>query len=89
MHALLCQLHWHDEFVTTSSGIYLGVGTVMTESVTSKIHAAGSRYVLKLLKLKPVLWLMFVISRIDLGALLITFAPIRPLWGHALRPRRV
>ena len=43
--------------MTRNSGFYLGVGRVMTESVTSKINTAGSEYRLKSLASGPENWL--------------------------------
>jgi hypothetical protein len=59
--------------VTRTSGFYLGVGRVMTESVTSKIHTAGSEYTLKSLNSKPANWMLIaeIIERADLTGVIV------------------
>lgn len=54
--------------MTRNSGFYLGVGRIMTESVTSKINTSGGEYVLKSLNSKPGNWVKIaeIVKRSDL-----------------------
>ncbi|WP_141388354.1 hypothetical protein, partial [Microbacterium maritypicum] len=54
--------------MTRNSGFYLGVGRIMTESVTSKINTSGGEYVLKSLNSKPGNWVNIaeIVKRSDL-----------------------
>ncbi|MEL4318722.1 hypothetical protein WJX64_06900 [Leifsonia sp. YIM 134122] len=54
--------------MTTNPGFYLGVGRVMTESVTSKIKTAGSSFVIRMLNSRPENWerIAEVVERDDL-----------------------
>lgn len=47
----------HNDCVTSNASLYLGVGTVLSESVTSKIRTAGSTYISKSLSSTPANWM--------------------------------